>query len=158
MIDWLLLNVQRAVFQLYSGREQVQQNIETIYRNELREGSTGSKMRSEKGQPGQRWGKRRVKRVKNVWLPLKKHEWMGRDENGIIYSAYNEPKCAFTKYKIEVFSVHVAWHSPNKLPSMVLAQTFRIIIWQPTPRGLNQGHVEQLCEFDPCKSSPVSIL
>ena len=26
-IDWLLLNVQRAVFQLYSGREQVQLRI-----------------------------------------------------------------------------------------------------------------------------------
>jgi len=29
-IDWLLLNVQRAVFQLYSRREQVQKYITTI--------------------------------------------------------------------------------------------------------------------------------
>jgi hypothetical protein len=29
-IDWLLLNVQQAVFQLYSGWEQIQQYIKTI--------------------------------------------------------------------------------------------------------------------------------
>ena len=37
-----MFNVHRAVFQLYSGREQVQNNIKTIYRNEERGGSTGS--------------------------------------------------------------------------------------------------------------------
>ena len=30
LIDWLLLNVQGAGFQLYSGREQVQHYIHTI--------------------------------------------------------------------------------------------------------------------------------
>jgi hypothetical protein len=29
LIDWLLLNNQRAIFQLYSGREQVSQYLKT---------------------------------------------------------------------------------------------------------------------------------
>ena len=40
MIDCLLFNVQRAVFQLYSRREQVQHYIQ-LYKNEKRDESPG---------------------------------------------------------------------------------------------------------------------
>jgi hypothetical protein len=63
---------------------------------------------------------------------------MARDENLVFSSGYNEPTLFWNLQK-EVFSMQVAFHSPNGH-----GQAFHIITPQPHPLSTTQGFAEDL--------------
>ena len=96
LIYRLLLNVQSAVFHLYSGREQVRLYIKAIYK----------------------WEKRLVVWINYCCLPLKQHGCrLGRKKSFSLLQRLQCPR-SFSKSIKEVFSVQKTRNSSNTLPTV----------------------------------------